>query len=151
MFCGTIWGDVCGNPTPLRGGIYHPFVLVGGTICARGVLTALKCSIWEALQTGFAAAALQAPGDQQRRAAFGANLQIAGGLELQSPRPSALAVMCAHMDVAQNLRARVMQVLVFGSIYQGAILVHVFGPQPYAPNDVTTLLFQDHKQNMKAP
>ena len=31
-----------------------------------------------------------------------------------------------HMDVAQNLRARVTQVLVFGSIYQAVILVHFF-------------------------
>ena len=31
-----------------------------------------------------------------------------------------------HMGVAQNERARVTHVLVFGSIYQGAILVHFF-------------------------
>ena len=30
------------------------------------------------------------------------------------------------MAVGQNERARVAQVLVLGSIYQGAILVHVF-------------------------
>ena len=36
-----------------------------------------------------------------------------------------------HLGVAQNLRARVTQVLGFGSIYQGAILVHVFEPQPF--------------------
>ena len=35
------------------------------------------------------------------------------------------------MGVAQNYRARVTKVLVFGSIYQGAILVHVFEPQPH--------------------
>ena len=34
------------------------------------------------------------------------------------------------MGVAQNLRARVTQVLVFGSICQCAVLVHVFEPQP---------------------
>ena len=32
--------------------------------------------------------------------------------------------------MAQNQRLRVTQVLVFGSIHQGAILVHVFEPQP---------------------
>ena len=33
----------------------------------------------------------------------------------------------------------VTQVLVFGPIYQGAILVHVFEPQPYVPaNEPTT-------------
>ena len=32
--------------------------------------------------------------------------------------------------VAQNLRARVAQVLVFSSIYQGAMLVYVSEPQP---------------------
>ena len=34
------------------------------------------------------------------------------------------------MGMAQNSRARVMQVLVFGFIYQVAILVHVFVPLP---------------------
>ena len=34
--------------------------------------------------------------------------------------------------MAQNYRARVTQVLVFGSNYQGAILVHLFEPQPCA-------------------
>ena len=32
--------------------------------------------------------------------------------------------------MAQNSRARVTQVLVFGSIYQGAVLVPLFEPQP---------------------
>ena len=36
--------------------------------------------------------------------------------------------------MAQNPRARVTQVLVFGSIYQGAILVHVSEPQPDQEN-----------------
>ena len=35
------------------------------------------------------------------------------------------------MGVAQNQRDRVTQVLVFGSIYQGANLVHPFEPQPH--------------------
>ena len=39
--------------------------------------------------------------------------------------------MCTCMVVAQNHRARVTQVLVSGSMNQGAILVHVFDPQPY--------------------
>ena len=34
------------------------------------------------------------------------------------------------MGVAQISRARLTQVLVFGSIYQGAIMVNVFDPQP---------------------
>ena len=34
------------------------------------------------------------------------------------------------MGVAPNQRARVTQRLVFGSICQGAVLVHVFEPQP---------------------
>ena len=36
------------------------------------------------------------------------------------------------MGVAQNLRAKVTLVLVFGSIYKGAALVHVFEPQQMA-------------------
>ena len=35
------------------------------------------------------------------------------------------------MGVAQNSRATVTQVLVFGSIYQGAILAPLFEPQPH--------------------
>ena len=37
----------------------------------------------------------------------------------------------AHMGVAQKQRARVTQVLVFGSIYQGAILAPFSEPQPH--------------------
>ena len=36
----------------------------------------------------------------------------------------------SHVSVAQNSRARITQVLVFGAMYQGAILVHLFEPQP---------------------
>ena len=36
----------------------------------------------------------------------------------------------AYLGVAQSLTARVAQVLVLGSIYQGAILVHIFEPRP---------------------
>ena len=39
--------------------------------------------------------------------------------------------LLSHLSVAQNLGARVTQVLVLGSIYQGAVLVHVFEPQPF--------------------
>ena len=44
------------------------------------------------------------------------------------------------VGVAQNSKARVTQVLVFGSIYQGAILVHFCEPQPF---EVCTLLLAD--------
>ena len=37
----------------------------------------------------------------------------------------------SELGVAQNSRARVTQILVFGYIYQGSILVHLFEPQPY--------------------
>ena len=40
------------------------------------------------------------------------------------------------LGVAQNITSGVTQVLVFGSICQGAILVHVFDPQPF-----TSVLF----------
>ena len=40
------------------------------------------------------------------------------------------ASLDAPPGVAQNLRARVSQVLVFGSMHQGAILVHALEPQP---------------------
>ena len=36
-----------------------------------------------------------------------------------------------RQSVAQNERPRVTQVSVFGSIWQGAILVHLFEPQPH--------------------
>ena len=38
-----------------------------------------------------------------------------------------------HLGVAQKERARVTRVLVFGAIYQSAILVRLFEPQPFGP------------------
>ena len=67
--------------------------------------------------------------------------------------------ICIHIYIygcGSNLRARVTQVLVFGSIYQGAILVHVFEPQPYGcgPNIDTqngTLVKGNMDQNPRSP
>ena len=36
-----------------------------------------------------------------------------------------------HFARGSELKSRVTQVLVFGPIYQGAMLVHVFEPQPF--------------------
>ena len=36
-----------------------------------------------------------------------------------------------NLGMAQNQRAKVTQALVFGSIYQRAIWVHMFEPQPF--------------------
>ena len=36
-----------------------------------------------------------------------------------------------YLGVVQNSRARITQVLVFGAMYQGAILVHLFEPQTF--------------------
>ena len=44
---------------------------------------------------------------------------------------AAVSRVSPDLDVAQNLRARVTRVLVFGTIYQGAASVHVFEPQPF--------------------
>ena len=40
------------------------------------------------------------------------------------------------MSMPQKSRARVAQVLVFGSIYQGATLSHVFDSQPHMAHDI---------------
>ena len=48
----------------------------------------------------------------------------------------------AHLGVAQNQRTRVTQVLVFGSIYPGA-MVHVFKPQPFEWQKVVAVFSRD--------
>ena len=42
----------------------------------------------------------------------------------------------SYMSVAQNEKPRITQVLVFGSIYRRAILVHLFEPHAYACRSV---------------
>ena len=42
----------------------------------------------------------------------------------------------ANVGVAQNFRARVTQVSVFGSIYQGAILEFMFLSQAMSPSEL---------------
>ena len=55
-------------------------------------------------------------------------LEPAPTLSEPMPRRLEMRAVWSKVGVAQNERARVTQVLVFGSIYQGAILVHLFEP-----------------------
>ena len=48
-----------------------------------------------------------------------------------------------QVGVAQKYTARVARILVFGSIYPGAMLVHVFEPQP-SKTTRTNVLFASH-------
>ena len=54
-----------------------------------------------------------------------------------------LSVIPIWAKLTQNSRAGVTQILVFGSIYKGAILVHLFEPHPHStsPRLLTTSMF----------
>ena len=54
--------------------------------------------------------------------------KVQTSLPLKWSKPKKCEVGVAQNQ--QNQRARLTQVIVFGSLYQGAILVHAFEPQP---------------------